>query len=70
MYNQERFDEALAEFQQALRLDPNSARTHFMLGMTLLKLDRRAAAATHFAEALKRQPDYPEARQQMRDLTR
>jgi len=54
--------EAIAQFEQALRLDPRSAQAENDLALALARdPDRLATAATHFEKALTIRPDYPEA---------
>ncbi|MGH9142766.1 MAG: tetratricopeptide repeat protein [Vicinamibacterales bacterium] len=55
------FDQAIAEFQQSLRLNPASAPTHYNLGFALSARGRRDEAMTAFEDALKIDPDYAQA---------
>jgi tetratricopeptide (TPR) repeat protein len=51
-----RFDEALAEFDRALALDPDAAPAHLNRGKALLQLGRTAEAAEAFGEACRTDP--------------
>jgi Flp pilus assembly protein TadD len=55
--------EAIAQFEQALRLDPRSAEAENDLALELGRdPERLAEAAAHFEKALEIHPNYPEAR--------
>jgi tetratricopeptide (TPR) repeat protein len=57
-----RLPDAIAEYEEALRLQPDSAGTHNNLGATLAKLPGRLPdAIAHYEEALRLQPDFAEA---------
>jgi protein O-mannosyl-transferase len=53
--------EAVAIYQQALRLNPNSSQAHHNLGLALQALGQSEAAMTEFRVALQLQPDYESA---------
>lgn len=53
--------EALAHYQEAIRLQPTAPEPYYNLGLALARLDRPAEAINRYEEALRRQPDYPEA---------
>ena len=55
-------------FSNVLVLQPNSAEGHFNMACTLANLGQFAPAATEFREALKLQPDYPQAKAQFDHL--
>ena len=57
--------EAMDYYQQALRLDPNSAEVHNDLGLLLVQQGNLQEARLHFEEALKLRPDYSSARQNL-----
>src|SRR5439155_19604191 len=61
-------NEALKEFDEALRIDGNSAEAHFTVGSLLRQMGRRDEAIAHRAEALRLKPDYEQAKQQLREL--
>jgi tetratricopeptide (TPR) repeat protein len=61
-------NEALKEFDEALRIDGNSAEAHFTVGSLLRQMGRRDEAIAHLAEALRLKPDYEYAKQQLREL--
>jgi tetratricopeptide (TPR) repeat protein len=58
----ERYDEARAALEQAVRLDPQSAETHFNLAGVLVSLDRREAAVWEYQQARRLRPDDPAIR--------
>ena len=53
--------EAVANYQQALRLDPGSSAAHHNLGLALQAQGQPDAAMAEFRAALKLQPDYESA---------
>ena len=58
----ERVDEAIGEFQEAIRLDPNYAEAHYNLGNAFLRQSRFAAARPHYEKALELNPNIAAAR--------
>jgi hypothetical protein len=58
---QGKLPEAVASYQQALRLRPDSAATHYSLGSALQVQGKFAEAAASYREALRLRPDYVEA---------
>lgn len=59
---QGQFDEALAEFQQALSIDPYNGTTHCNLGNLLASRGQFEDALAHYRRAVKIQPAFPMAR--------
>ncbi len=55
------FDEAIAEYRQSLRLNDESAPTHYNLGYALSARGRREEAIAEFQAALRIDPDYAQA---------
>jgi len=55
-------EEAIAAFQDALKLDPNNAEAHLSLGKTEMSLRRLDAAITELQEALRLSPNNNQAR--------
>jgi tetratricopeptide (TPR) repeat protein len=53
-----RFDDAIAHFRQSLRLNSESAATHYNLGIALSVRGRRDDAIAAFEQALRLDPDY------------
>ena len=56
---QNRLSEAQSEFEAAMSLDPNNARTFLHLGQTLLFLGRPEAAIPPLEQAIRLSPDAP-----------
>jgi tetratricopeptide (TPR) repeat protein len=56
-----RLDQAIAEFRESLRLNPQSAPTRYNLGFALSSSGRRDEAIEAFQEALRIDPDYAQA---------
>jgi tetratricopeptide (TPR) repeat protein len=54
-----KLDEAVAKYQEVLRLRPNSVAAHTNLGSTLARLGRYDDAITHYKAALKTDPENP-----------
>ncbi len=55
-------DQAIAECNKALEIDPLSPQAYFYLGMFLLRAGLPEEAACQFREALELEPDQPQAR--------
>ena len=58
---QSRTSEAIAEYKEALRIDPDYAETHNNLGSALLLTGRTAEAITEYEQALRIDPAYAKA---------
>jgi tetratricopeptide (TPR) repeat protein len=56
-----RHEEALAQFQLALSVQPDRALAHYNLGTALGALNRHEEAVAHYRKALAERPDYPAA---------
>jgi Tfp pilus assembly protein PilF len=56
-----RYDDAIAELRNSLRLNHESAATHYNLGFALSARGRRNEALAEFREALRLDPDYAQA---------
>jgi cytochrome c-type biogenesis protein CcmH/NrfG len=62
MFYQNRFDEAIAEFQQTLKADPANAQALFNLGVTLLHGKNDPKSALQYWEKLiETNPNHPQA---------
>ena len=59
--DQDRLEEAMGHFSEALRIRPDDADAHYSLGLTLALQGRRQKAMHHFSEAIKIKPDYSDA---------
>jgi tetratricopeptide (TPR) repeat protein len=57
LLNQGKTEEAIAEAEQAARLDPNLAEAQTTLGQALMRLGRASDALTHYSEAKRLRPD-------------
>jgi Flp pilus assembly protein TadD len=53
----QRIDDAIAEFERSLALVPGAADQHYELGVVLLKAERFDLAETHFRRAINLKPD-------------
>ena len=58
LVEEKKLDEAIAIFQNAMRLDPNDARLPFLIGLARSRQDRIDDAIVHYRQALKINPDY------------
>ncbi|SDR73228.1 tetratricopeptide repeat protein [Opitutus sp. GAS368] len=56
-----RFAEAQAQYEEAVRLQPGVPEPHYNLGLALARLGRPAEASNQYEEALRLQPNYAEA---------
>ena len=63
-----KWDEALAECHEALRIDPSYAHAHSNLGVVLLSLGRRDEAVAEFREALRLSPNDESVKTNLRQL--
>jgi len=59
--DQGRIDEAIADYSQALRLDPDFDEAHYNLGYALAGQGRIDEAMAQYSEALRLKPDYAKA---------
>jgi TolB-like protein/predicted Zn-dependent protease len=53
------YEEAIAETEQAIALDPNDADSHFRMGYVLIFAGRSAEAIDSFKRAMRLNPHYP-----------
>jgi tetratricopeptide (TPR) repeat protein len=56
LWNASKFSEAKAQFEQAVKLDPNMADAHYWLGMATVNEGKTAEAKPHFEAYLKLAP--------------
>ena len=59
--DQGQFDQAIAEFQTAIQLDPDDANAHYNLGLAYQKQDKLDEAAAANQEAIQIDPDLADA---------
>ena len=59
--NQGQIDEAICQFQEAVRLNPAYANAHYNLGVAFFQRGRIDEAIRQFQEALRLVPDHPQA---------
>jgi len=55
-----KIEEAIAHYEQALRINPDFADAHYSLGLALARLGRLPEAVGHWEQALRITPDYAE----------
>jgi protein O-mannosyl-transferase len=60
--------ETIEQFEAALRLNPDDAEVHYRLGLALARQGKRPEAAAQFSEALRLNPGYRPAREQLEAL--
>jgi Tfp pilus assembly protein PilF len=65
LFQQSQVPEAIAHYEQALRLNPDYADAHNDLGLALVRPGRLQEAMGHWEQALRIKPDYPEAHNNM-----
>jgi tetratricopeptide (TPR) repeat protein len=63
-----RLDEAVHHYEESIRLAPANADTHFNLAMAYLRQGRRDVALPQLQEAVQLNPNYPQAKEQLRLL--
>ncbi len=61
LLNDERYNEALAEFRKAIALDPNYEKARYGIGRVFLHSKRYADAINTFEQLIKDEPNYKEA---------
>ena len=65
LLKQDRLEESIEYFEQALGINPNYAPAHNNLGIVLARLGRLDQAIEHFKEAIRLRPDNPSYRQNL-----
>lgn len=60
-HDEERWEEAIGAYREALQMDPENAGIHFNLGLAFHETGRRAIAMAHYREAIRLRPDYAAA---------
>jgi Tfp pilus assembly protein PilF len=61
LLDQGQTEEAMGQFQEAIRINPEDAEAHYNLGVALFKKNKTNAATGEFREAIRIKPDYAEA---------
>src|SRR3990167_6017728 len=59
--SEQKYDSAISEFQEAVRLKPDYAEAHYNLGMAYGVVGKKDWAITQYKEALRLKPDYQRA---------
>jgi tetratricopeptide (TPR) repeat protein len=54
--------EAIAEYEQAVRIKPDYVEAHFNLGLALEKMGRVPESIEHYQQVLKLRPDFAPAK--------
>jgi tetratricopeptide (TPR) repeat protein len=65
-----KMEEAIGYYEKALKIDRDNAVTHNNLGLALTDAGRDREAMEHFQEALKINPNYEDAINNLRSLQR
>ena len=60
-YNSGRMPQAIEVFEQAVKLDPNMAKAHYMLGLSYANADQKAKARSHLSKFLELAPNDKDA---------
>jgi tetratricopeptide (TPR) repeat protein len=66
LVNQGKYDEGIARYRDALRIQADFADAHNNLGVALANQGKYDEAIDHFSEALRIRPDYSSARENLR----
>jgi len=70
LFKIKKYDEALHAFEQAIRLNPNSAQAWTNKGATLTAMNKFNEAVECFKEALRIKPDFGPAKRNLNRITR
>jgi tetratricopeptide (TPR) repeat protein len=73
LFQKGQFDDAVAQFQKAVEINPDSFTIHYNLGSALFQKGELAEAITQFQEVLRLKPDFSPAQENLakaRDLAR
>ena len=61
LMNKKRYEEAIATLREALRMEPESAKSHFLLAMALSRVGREQESIRHLETAVEIDPTRPDA---------
>ena len=61
LYNEKKFDEAVVQFGQVIKDNPNTADAFYYRGLAYLAQSKNAEAKSDFQQVLKVDPNYPQA---------
>ena len=64
----QRYEDAIAEYEKALEIDPNQPAVHRNLGILLARLGRNSEAILHLRKVLELVPNEPMAREALDTL--
>ena len=65
LLGQNRLEESIEYFEQAIKINPNQASAHNNLGIALARLGQLDRAIEHFKIAIRLRPDNPPYRQNL-----
>jgi len=66
--DQDKLDDAIVEYREAIRIDPNLAEPHYLLGEALRQQGNRTGSAREFREFLRLATDSPEWKARARSI--
>ncbi|UCC31981.1 MAG: sulfatase-like hydrolase/transferase [Phycisphaerales bacterium] len=70
LLHQGKFDEAVSEYRNALRIKPNDAQVHYELGIAWSRLGRASEATAAFRAVLRLAPNHTRARRALEAIAR
>lgn len=70
LYLNQEYEEALASFEKAIKINPNSARAWSFKGAVLSQINQNKEACAAFQEALRLEPNSPQVESYIKLLCR